>query len=78
MSDKAPRPLSHGEKLSLGTKTVQWFEAAHLPHGWDTGYLFETTQQVLFSGDMFTCFGEKPSPVIQYSEGRTYHYPSNL
>lgn len=54
VADRAPRALGDGEVLSLGRRKVRWLDAAHLPHGWDCGYMFEETTRTLFCGDVFT------------------------
>ena len=57
VSDQADRPpvaLADGATLSLGTHTLRWLDAPHLPHGWETGYLFDETTRTLFCGDLFT------------------------
>jgi flavorubredoxin len=57
VDDVAVRParaLADGETLSLGRRTVQWFDTPHLPHGWETGYLADVTSRTLFCGDLFT------------------------
>ena len=51
---RPPLPLPDGGTLSLGTKTVRWLDTPHLPHGWETGYLFEESTSTLFCGDLFT------------------------
>lgn len=53
-ADRPARALAHGETLSLGKHSVKWLDAAHLPHGWETGYLMDTSTQTLFCGDLFT------------------------
>ena len=63
-AERAPRPLADGEQLSLGRRTVQWLDTPHLPHGWETGYLFETTTRTLFCGDLFTHGGAKAPSLI--------------
>jgi flavorubredoxin len=63
LADRAPRALADQERLTLGQHTVQWIDAPHLPHGWECGYLAESTTRTLFSGDLFTRFGEA-HPVI--------------
>ena len=40
VADREARGLADGEQLSLGKHTVRWLDAAHLPHGWECGYLF--------------------------------------
>ncbi|HEX2835095.1 MAG TPA: MBL fold metallo-hydrolase [Thermoanaerobaculia bacterium] len=63
-AERAPRALGDGEQLALGRRNVQWFDAPHLPHGWETGYLFESTTRTLFCGDLFTHGGAKADPLI--------------
>jgi flavorubredoxin len=53
-ADRAPLALADGATLSLGRRTVRWIDTPHLPHGWETGYLFEETTGTLFCGDLFT------------------------
>ncbi|MFY0100189.1 hypothetical protein ABTQ08_22245, partial [Acinetobacter baumannii] len=44
---------------------VKWLYTPHTPHGWECGYLFETTTRTLFCGDLFTQLGcELPACVI--------------
>jgi flavorubredoxin len=54
ISDRAPRALADGETVSLGRHTVRWFDAPHVPHGWENGFLAEETTRTMFSGDLFT------------------------
>jgi len=57
VNDTAIRPargMHDGETLTLGSKTVKWIDTPHLPHGWETGYLMETSTGTLFCGDLFT------------------------
>jgi flavorubredoxin len=54
MADRAPRGLADGETVSLGARTVRWFDAPHLPHGWECGYLGEESTRTLFCGDLLT------------------------
>lgn len=54
LADRAPRALADGESLVLGKHTVRWIDTPHLPHGWETGYLFDETTETLFCGDLFT------------------------
>jgi flavorubredoxin len=54
LADRPPRALADGETIDLGGKTVQWFDAPHVPHGWECGFLFEQQTQTLFCGDLFT------------------------
>lgn len=43
-----------GETVELGRHRVKWLDAPHLPHGWETGYLMETSTATLLCGDLFT------------------------
>ena len=64
-ADRAPRALADGEAIELGTKRVRWLDTPHLPHGWDCGYLAETTTRTLFCGDLFTQGGAVHEPVTE-------------
>ena len=58
LADRPPRVMADQESLSLGQHVVQWIDAPHLPHGWECGFLAESTTRTLFCGDLFTQFGE--------------------
>jgi AcrR family transcriptional regulator len=59
LADRAPHALADGETLSLGRHVVKWHDAPHVPHGWECGFLSETTTRTFFCGDLFTQFGER-------------------
>jgi glyoxylase-like metal-dependent hydrolase (beta-lactamase superfamily II) len=66
VNDVAVRParaLSDGEEVSLGRRTVRWLDTPHLPHGWESGLLFETGTRTLFCGDLFTAGGADVPPL---------------
>ena len=42
---------------------MRWIDTPHLPHGWDCGFLFETTTRTLLAGDLFTQGGHDVAPV---------------
>jgi flavorubredoxin len=65
VADRPARALSDGESLVLGSHTLKWLDAAHLPHGWETGYLFEENTRTLLCGDLFTQPGAGGSPVTE-------------
>ncbi len=68
VSDFAIRParaLGDGEELSLGQKRVRWFNAPHLPHNWECGYLNESTTRTLLCGDLFTHGGADGPPITE-------------
>ncbi len=61
VNDVADRPahaLADGATLSLGSRTMRWLDTPHLPHGWETGYLFDESTRTLFCGDLFTQPGD--------------------
>ena len=58
LADRPPRVLADQERLVIGKHVVQWIDAPHLPHGWDCGFLAETTTSTLLCGDLFTQFGD--------------------
>jgi flavorubredoxin len=60
-ADRPPQALANGGELVLGRRTVKWLDAPHTPHGWDCGYLVETSARTLFCGDLFTQFGASHS-----------------
>jgi flavorubredoxin len=65
VADREARGLGDGEQLSLGKHTVGWIDTPHLPHGWDCGYLFESTTSTLFCGDLFTQPGAEHSALTE-------------
>ena len=64
-AERPPRALNDGEQLSLGRRTVQWLDTPHLPHGWETGYLFDESTRTLFCGDLFTQPGRGDVPLTE-------------
>jgi flavorubredoxin len=65
LADRAPRAIADGERLPLGKHTVRWFDAPHLPHGWDCGFLLEERTSTLLCGDLFTQGGAGLPPVTE-------------
>lgn len=63
MSDRAPRALADGEELCTGSRRFLWLDAPHVPHGWDNGFIFETTTRTLFCGDLLTQPGAEHAPI---------------
>lgn len=51
--------MADGELITLGTHAVRWFDAPHLPHAWECGFLTEETTRTLLCGDLFTQGGSK-------------------
>jgi flavorubredoxin len=62
-SDRPARALADGDIVDIGKRRLRWFDTPHLPHGWDAGYLSESTTRTLFCGDLFTQPGDKHEPV---------------
>ena len=63
-AERPPRALDDHEQLKLGRRTVEWLDAPHLPHGWETGYLYESSTRTLFCGDLFTHGGANAPALI--------------
>ncbi|MCC5636932.1 hypothetical protein LC593_13890 [Nostoc sp. CHAB 5844] len=61
VDDFAIRPsksLQHNEILNTGKYSFQFQNTPQVPHGWDAGLLFETTNKTLFCSDLFHQFGD--------------------
>jgi flavorubredoxin len=54
LAERPPRALADGERLKLGSHTLQWFDTPHVPHGWECGLLMDTYTGTFFCGDLFT------------------------
>ena len=54
LAERPPRSLADGERLTLGSHTLQWFDTSHVPHGWECGLLMDQTTGTFFCGDLFT------------------------
>lgn len=52
--DVEPLGMHDGQVLDLGRHRLVWQSTPHLPHGWECGYLFDTTIGLLLCGDLFT------------------------
>jgi flavorubredoxin len=65
IADRPGRALQNGETISVGSRTLEWIDTPHIPHGWDCGVLFDKTNGTLFSGDLFTQAGSKHPPVTE-------------
>lgn len=60
LADRPPRALANGEVLDLGGKRVRYIDTPHVPHGWESGLIFEEDTATLFTGDLFTQLGDGP------------------
>ena len=65
VADKPARALADGEVLVTGQHRLKWYDTPHLPHGWETGYLFEENTRTLLCGDLFTQPGQGELPVTE-------------
>lgn len=65
LADRPPRVMSDGESLSLGRYSVRWFDAPHVPHGWENGYLMVDGLDALLCGDLFTQPGADHPPIVE-------------
>jgi flavorubredoxin len=63
LAARPPRALNDGEVLDLGGKRVRWIDTPHVPHGWESGLIYEEITGTLFTGDLFTHTG-KGEPAI--------------
>jgi flavorubredoxin len=61
LADRPPRPLGSGEVLDIGGHRLRWIDTPHLPHGWETGVLYDETTKTLLCGDLFTRQGAYPA-----------------
>jgi flavorubredoxin len=67
VNDFASRParvLADGEEIFTGKRRFRYLLTPHVPHCWDAGLLFETTDRTLFCSDLFTQGGER-APVVE-------------
>jgi flavorubredoxin len=57
LADRPPRALANGEVLDIGGHRLRWIDTPHVPHGWETGVLYDETTKTLLCGDLFTRAG---------------------
>jgi flavorubredoxin len=66
VNDTAARParaLADGDVLELGRHRLRWFDAPHVPHGWENGFMMELDTKTLLCGDLFTQGGAGATPI---------------
>ncbi|HEU5098750.1 MAG TPA: hypothetical protein VFU22_07015 [Roseiflexaceae bacterium] len=61
---RAARALLPDEVLSTGRYSFRFRPTPHLPHGWDSGVLFEETERTLLCSDLFFHDGDV-EPLIE-------------
>lgn len=64
MADREPRMLKDGEVVDIGGKRIRYIDTPHVPHGWDSGIVFEETTKTLFVSDLFAHSGD-PAPLTR-------------
>ena len=57
LADRSPRAVADGELITSGERRIRFIATPHVPHGWESGVIFEETSGVLFCGDLFTQLG---------------------
>lgn len=65
VADRPGRALVDGERVSIGSREIEWIDTPHVPHGWDCGVLFDHATGTLLCGDLFTQAGSKHPPVTE-------------
>jgi flavorubredoxin len=65
LADRPARALADGEVLRTGRHALRWLDAAHVPHGWDCGFMMETETRTLLCGDLFTQGGSGATPITE-------------
>ncbi|HYG98185.1 MAG TPA: hypothetical protein VD837_03575 [Terriglobales bacterium] len=50
---RPPRPMLPDDVIETGRFRFRFVTTKHVPHGWDSGVLFEETQRTLFCSDLF-------------------------
>ena len=62
---RAPRAMSDGDVLRTGRHAFKWLDAAHVPHGWENGFMMELDTRTLLCGDLFTQGGAGSEPLTE-------------
>jgi flavorubredoxin len=57
LCDRPPEAFVDGGTHELGGHTMQWIDTPHVPHGWESGIIYDQTTKTLFCGDLFTHAG---------------------
>lgn len=65
VSDREARALADGETITIGKRTLTWFDTPHMPHGWECGVLGDVGGHLLFCGDLFTQPGADHEPLTE-------------
>ena len=54
-----------GAVLRTGSHVLRWFDAPHVPHAGECGFMLETETRTLLCGDLFTQGGDGATPVTE-------------
>jgi flavorubredoxin len=65
IADRPAHALADGETLNLGRHALRWFDTPHLPHGWESGLMFDDTTRTLLCGDLFTQGGDSTAALTE-------------
>ena len=65
LADRPARALADGEVLQIGRHSLRWIDAPHVPHGWENGFMMETSTRTLLAGDLFTQGGSGATPITE-------------
>ena len=57
LADRPPRAVADGELITDGERRIRFIATPHVPHGWESGVIFEEKSRILFCGDLFTQLG---------------------
>ena len=57
LADRPPRAVADGALIVDGDRRIRFIATPHVPHGWESGVMFEEKSGVLFCGDLFTQLG---------------------
>jgi len=66
------RALADGESFSTGRFRFRYCQTPHLPHGWDSGVLFEESEKMLLCSDLFHQSGDVEPITSHDVVGRSY------
>lgn len=59
LCNRPPRAMGDWEPIvSDGRRMIRWIDTPHMPHGWESGVIFDEVSETLFCGDLFTQLGD--------------------
>ena len=61
LADRPPRATADDALITDGERRIRFIATPHVPHGWESGVLFEEASGTLFCGDLFTQLGDEVS-----------------